>query len=99
MLGQATSERADVSRKCVEHYSVNIVQADRWAIVRSVRLGDRSIDFGAPADRLSGRLNLLELGSLGHERVHHLQSAAARVGVPAVLLNLGGGRCLLVSAL
>ena len=46
---------------------------------------------GAPADRLSGRLNLLELGSLRHERVHHLQRAAARVGVPAVLLNLGGG--------
>lgn len=46
---------------------------------------------GAPADRLSGRLNLLELGSLRHERVHHLQRAATRVGVPAVLLNLGGG--------
>ncbi len=39
--------QSNASPECVQHNSVNVAQADCRAIVRSVRLGDRSIDFCA----------------------------------------------------
>ena len=83
MLGQATSERAGtVSRKCVEHYSVNIVQADRRAIIRSVRLGDRSIDFCTQAaEEISVRA--LARGRKQMKRAREGAPALQRIGSPA----------------
>ena len=71
-----------VSRKCVEHYSVNIVQADRRAIVRSVRLGDRSIDFCTQAaEEISVRA--LARGRKQMKRARGGAPALQRIGSPA----------------